>query len=153
MRSLVAAVMVAGGYFTLLVAFSVQTGSRDLRLGDSLCFGDWCASVMQAAHQGGEVAVTLRTESRRDGAPVWPDQPEVRVIDDGGRQADLVGNPAPPLDAPLQPGESLTRELVFSTPPGASELHVEITHDPWFNKFLIGSDGAPFHGRARIKID
>ena len=153
LRYLVTATVVAGSYFAILMGSSIRTGTRDLRLGDSLCFGDWCASVMEAAHQGGSVQVTLRTENRRDGSPVRPDSPDDRVVDDGGREADLVGTPVPALDAPLQPGESLTRQLVFSTPPGASELHVEISQGSWINRLLITGEASPSRRRARLRID
>ena len=153
LRCLVTATVVAGGYFAVLVASSIGNGTRDLHLGDSLCFGDWCASVMEAAHQGGAVQVTVRTENHRDGGPVRPDSPEIRVVDDGGREADLVGNPVPALDAPLQPGESLTRQLVFSTPPGASDLHVEISQGSWINRLLISGGNSQSHRRARLRID
>ena len=153
MRYLVTATVVAGSYFAILVGLSLRAGTRDLHLGDTLCFGDWCASVMEAAHQGGSVQVTLRTESHRDGAPVRPESPEVRVVDDGGREADLVGTPVPAVDAPLQPGESLTRQLVFSTPPGASELHVEISQGSWINRLLITGGQSLAGRRARLRID
>jgi len=152
-RSATIAAAIFTTYVVLLLAVSIPSAPRNLRLGEQECFGDWCASVVQAEQEGGAVSVILRTDNRRQNSAVRPQSPRVQILDTAGRAAALVTVPTPALDAPVPPGESVTRQLVFSTPPGASELHLEITEGPWFSSLLIGSPNAPFHNRPRVRIE
>jgi hypothetical protein len=146
------AAAVVGAYLSVLCAFSVVVPRSQLRVGDSVCYGNWCVSVVHAEREGGSIAVLLKTENRRDDGSVRPNSPRVLVLDDLNRPAESLGEPIPALNIPLLPHESLTRELVYRLPAGAKRLHLEITEGTWFSPLLIGSQNALFRPRPQFQI-
>lgn len=134
-----------GIYLGIVVLTSLILPRRILKLGDSRCFDDWCMSVenFRKSRQPTAISyvVTLRLSSRARRITQRENGVAVYLTDDQGRRVDPIPDrTAVPLNALLQPQESITATRVFEVPPNASGLGLVIAHEGGFpvGWFIIG---------------
>ena len=137
--------MCLGLYLAIVVLTSLILPRRILKLGDSRCFDDWCMSVenFRQARQPTAISyvVTLRLSSRARRVTQRENGVALYLTDDQGRRVDPIPDrTAVPLNALLQPQESITATRVFEVPPNASGLGLVIAHEGGFpvGSFIIG---------------
>ena len=95
-------------------------------------------------------------------APLYPNPRVVRLFDREGRGYPLsvegevalkqAGGEGTALDAPLIPGASYATTLVFDLPAGAKPDRLLITEDIFVNRFMIGHEQSPFHGKVYLPL-
>jgi hypothetical protein len=94
--------------------------------------------------------------------PVYPNPRVIRLVDRNGRryppsaegEAALkqVGGAGIAVDAPLTPGASYATTLVFDLPADAKPDRLLVTDDIFVNRFMIGHEQSPFHGKVYLTL-
>ena len=156
-------------YTVTLVAVSLVTPQKKLRLGDVRCFDDWCISVVSASRQPsiGNVSangifyiVTVRVSSRSRGRR----QREVDVLtyltDRRGRRFEVspvgqdalqrAGLASPSVTSFVDPGESIESRLAYDVPNGTTDLGFIKTSYGWFPVRLVIGDSSSFFHRPTV---
>jgi len=168
-----AALAVAVGYGTLLLAVSFQSRERTLSPGEKKYFCEidchLAYSIAGAEPAApGALAVTVTTwfdpstiASFRGNAPISPNPRVVYLVDNSGHRNEpsekatlaweAKHGPSAPLTRELKPGESYTTTFVFEVPEGArSRLFLG---DPvGVEILLIGHENSPAHGKAYFAL-
>ena len=148
-------------YMTALVTVAVLTPRTIVSIGDIYCWDSWCMGIQQvnAARQGENILYTaeVRIFSEHSKASRVPAERAKRffdVLDERGRSFPLRQNASfAGADITLNRGESVKSSLTFLAPANARELYLlgQDGGPPWV--YLgIGSDLAPFHRRALLRI-
>ena len=146
----------AAVYLSVVVATSVATPRRRLRMGEDQCFDDWCLAAERVTRVGGEFyAVTLRVSSRAKRVRQREWDAGVRVVDGRGRRYEVsaagqrafeaANGRARPLSDELGPGDSFETVRVFDAPGEPEGLALEVTHGAGPGLFIIGGEGSLFH--------
>ena len=141
--------LLAGGafYMATVVAVSLALPRRILRVGDPLCFDDWCVAVtgVQHAREDDRIVyqVGLRLSSRARRVAQREKNLAVYLTDDHGRRYDpqAVSSDVP-FSILLQPQESVDLSRRFRVPAEARGVGVVITHEGGFpiGWLIIGYD-------------
>ena len=138
----------AAAYFAVVIAVSILSPRKVYHLGDTQCFDDWCITVVDAqrisTNQATHYEVSLRLSSRAKRVPMGEKGTVVYLTDAQERRYDPLPDPsAVPLDAMLQPGESLIAKRRFDIPPDAHDFGLIYTHEGGFpiNWFIITEGG------------
>ena len=148
-------------YMTALVTVALLTPRTIVSIGDTYCWDSWCLGIQQvnAARLGGNILYTAEVRivskhSKASRVPVEQAKVYFDVLDERGRSFPLVQNASfVDADVTLNHGESVKSSLTFLAPADARELYL-LGHDggpPWVY-LAIGSDLAPFHRRALLRI-
>lgn len=131
----------------IVIAVSVVLPRRVLRVGDPLCFDDWCVAVtgVKPAPESGRTVycVELRLSSRARRVSQRERNLAVYLTDDQGRRFDPVAvNSDVPYSVLLRPQESVEVSRSFALPAEASGVGVVISHEGGFpiGWFIIGYD-------------
>ncbi|HLM99080.1 MAG TPA: hypothetical protein VK335_07350 [Bryobacteraceae bacterium] len=141
--------LIAGAaiYMAIVIAVSVVLPRRVLRVGDPLCFDDWCVAVtgVKPAPESGRTVycVELRLSSRARRVSQRERNLAVYLTDDQGRRFDPVAvNSDVPYSVLLRPQESVEVSRSFALPAEASGVGVVISHEGGFpiGWFIIGYD-------------
>ena len=149
----------AAVYFAavLLVAFfSIPPVHR---IGEPMCFDDWCITVVDATHvpsgsaQSWKVTLRIssrakRVEQRENGAAVYLTDSLHRRFDPDPAEASV------PLDVRVGPGESVDAVRRFELPADAVGVELVFTHEGGFpiGQFIIGENQL-FHKTSVAKLD
>lgn len=139
---------VAAVYMSIVVAASLVTPLKRLRMGEDQCFDDWCLGVARAVKaKDGRYIVTLRVSSRAKRAKQREWDAGVRLVDGQGRRyaGSAAAAGARPLSDELEPGESFETTRTFDIPGEPEGLALEVTHGPWPGLFIIGGEGSLLH--------
>jgi hypothetical protein len=155
--AITAAVYVAAG-----VIVSGIAPQRVITIGTPWCFDDWCLTAERVTRtQNGETALyrtdfriasrARRVTQRANGAWLF-------LIDASGRRyAPEPDASAVPLDAPLQPGESLATSRVFRVPVDVRPVGLVTGHGGSYcgvmSFLVVGQSGCLFHRPTMIRID
>jgi hypothetical protein len=135
-------------YFGIVSVVSLALPRRTLRVGQPLCFDDWCITVESAERTPSQSEVSylvnLRLSSRARRVAQRENGIAVYLADaKGHRYSPLPDSSSPPLDAQLQPMESIVTTRTFNLPVEAQAAGLVIAHQGFpINWFIIG--GGPF---------
>ena len=146
-RILLRVLVGAGVYMAVVVGVSLLLPRRVMRMGDPLCFDDWCVAVT-GVHRAPEAAriayrVDLRLSSRARRVSQREKNLAVYLTDDHGRRYDAVAvNSDIPYSVLLRPQESVDVSRSFSVPAEVSGVGAVIAHEGGFpiGWFIIGYD-------------
>jgi len=148
-------------YTIALVTVALLTPRTIVSIGDTYCWDSWCLGIQQvnAARQGENILYTaevriLSDHNKASRVPTELAKSFFDVLDERGRTFPLLQS-ASFVDAgvTLNRGESVQSSLTFLAPANARQLYL-LGHDggpPWVY-LAIGSDLAPFHRRALLRI-
>ncbi len=139
-----AVILVSGYMFTLLVV-SMASHQRELPVGFSQCFGDWCAVVTRTQVDGTQALVVLSLHNQGNAPQLRPEEPTIRVLDPTGRRIAPRAESGPPFGQTLKPGETVTKEFQFEIPGDMQYPMVWITEGGWVTRFLIGGGNSFLH--------
>jgi hypothetical protein len=148
-----------GLYLGVVVLVSVVSPRRELHVGDSQCWDDWCLAVTKVRPQtvNGTLSyeLTLRISSRARRRAQRARDTQVYLMDDRGRCYDPVPDPAAvPFDVLLQPEETVSITRVFHLPVDARKPVLVATHGGWFpGLFIIGDPGSLFHKPKVVRLE
>lgn len=148
-------------YTIALVMVALLTPGTIVSIGDIYCWDSWCLGIQQvnAVPQGENILYTAEVRivsdhSKPSRVPVEVAKSFFDVHDERGRSFPLLQNASfNDADVTLSHGESVRSSLSFLAPATARELYL-LGHDggpPWVY-LAIGSDLAPFHRRALLRI-
>ena len=136
----------AGVYMGIVVAVSLVLPRQVIKIGETLCFDDWCVAVtgVKSTPESGRIAyrVDLRVSSRARRISQREKGLAVYLTDDQGRRYDPSESTGA-FDVLLGPGDSADASRTFSLPAGARHVGVVIAHEAggfpiaWF---IIGYD-------------
>jgi len=149
----------AAVYFAVVMAVSILSPRKVYHLGDTQCFDDWCIAVVDAqrtsTNQTTLYEVSLRLSSRAKRVPMGEKGTVVYLTDAQERRYDPLPDPsAVPLDAMLQPGESLIAKRRFNIPPDAQGFGLIYTHEGGFPiSWFIISEGGWFQKPPIVRFD
>jgi hypothetical protein len=127
----------AATYLLIVIAVSLLTPRRALKLGDARCFDDYCVSVI-AAHktpQGNYVhySVDLQLSSHALRVPQRERNLVLYLTDSHSRRYDPQVAPSDtPFDVLLQPQQSVVATRTFLLPADATNVAAAITHEGGF---------------------
>jgi hypothetical protein len=137
----------AAAYFAVVVAVAATSTPRVYHVGEMQCFDDWCITVVDAKRTATDSAqmwaVTLRISSRAQRVAQRETGATVYLTDSLHRRFDVAsGVPVMPLDAQLQPGESIESVRAYRLPPDARAVGLVYTHEGVFpiGDFIIGEN-------------
>jgi len=149
----------AAVYMGIVLLVSLVVSRRVLKVGDNLCFDDWCVGVAEVNRTTvGTLAsydVTIRVSSRARVRVQRANGASAYMTDGLGRRYDpLPDASAIPLTTYLKPGESVDTRRTFQLPVDAREPGVVLTHGEGIgpNWFIIGEGPPPFHKPAIVQI-
>ncbi len=137
----------AAVYFAVVVIVAATSTPHVYHIGEPQCFDDWCITVADAKRAATDSAqtwtVTLRISSRARGITQRENGATVYLTDSLHRRFDVAsGTPVMPLDAQLQPGESIESVRIYRLPPDARAVGLVYTHEGVFpiGDFIIGEN-------------
>jgi hypothetical protein len=162
-------------YFAVLVAVSLLSRPKVLRMGERQCFDDWCVSVEHAARRsrvgqppadvearGVFYVVTVRVSNAARRRAQRAADVGVCLIDDNGhrygpsplgqRALDATGAGGQDLTTRMPPGGSFVRRVVFDVPREAAELALVVNHGRFPGLVIIGHPHSFLHAPTVIKL-
>jgi len=151
----------AAAYLATGIAVSFFKSQRVIGTGDPWCFDDWCLAVEQVSQAPGPAGtsyhVGLRIFSRARRVAQRASGAWLYLIDDRGHLYPPDPDPsAAPLDALLQPEESVTTSRVFHVPGDVHQLGLITGHGgPYCGPMawlIIGESGCLFRKPTMIRI-
>lgn len=149
----------AAVYMAIVIAVSLVLPRQVIRMGDPLCFDDWCVTVtgVHPAPEGGRVVyrVDLRLSSRARRVSQREKNLAVYLTDDRGRRYDPVPVTSDiPYSVLLRPQESVDVNRSFALPAQSSGVGVVIAHEGGFpiGWFIIGYD-TWFRKPPMVRVD
>jgi hypothetical protein len=144
-------------YLGLVLLVSLVRSQRTLRIGETLCFDDWCITVdrveQSPSASDGAYVVNLRLSSRALRVTQRENNLAVYMTDSRGYRYDPVPRSSDiPLNVQLGPGDSVLAARTFKVPLDASELGLVIAHEGGFpiEWFIIGS--GPFRKPPIVQL-
>ena len=149
MTRLRSAVALAGAYMFALLTVSMTTEQRDLNINMAQCFGDWCGTLTRADRIGNQATARITIQNQGHTPRLRPDHPQLRLSDVTGQILPSASESGPPLNQPLEPGESFVKEYVFDVPGWANApLLVWVTEGGWITRWLIGGRNSFLHRKT-----
>jgi hypothetical protein len=137
----------AAVYFAIVLIVAATSTPHVYHIGDPQCFDDWCITIADATEARTDSAetwtVTVRISSRAKRVTQSETGATVYLTDSLHRRFDLApGTPVMPLDARLQPGESIESVRFYKLPPDARRVGLVYTHEGVFpiGDFIIGEN-------------
>jgi hypothetical protein len=140
-----AAFILTAGYMFVLLVVSMAGHQRELPTGDPQCFGDWCVSVIGTTRDNARalVSVTVRNQGTR--RQLQPCRPFICILDLRGRRIAPRSESGPPLEQPLNPGETIFKQYWFDIPHDMQYPMIWIHEGRWVTRFLIGGGNSFLH--------
>ncbi|MCG3119635.1 MAG: hypothetical protein ALAOOOJD_02104 [bacterium] len=145
-------------YLGIVLIVSLAAPRRLLRLGEPLCFDDWCITVENiertVSPSEANYIASLHLANRARRVAQSENELVIYLSDTFGRRYDpLPDSTAIPLNVLLQPQESVTTRRTFKVPAGATVSDLVIAHERKFpvEWFIIG--GGPFRKEPLVRID
>ena len=148
----------AAFYFAVVLIVAAASVPPTHRVGETICFDDWCFTVADAKRAPGSAQswnVTLRISSRAKRVTMGENEAVVYLTDSRHRRFDPdPASATVPLDSKVGPGESLDVTRNFELPPDATDIALVFTHERGFpiEAFIIGENEL-FHHTTVIKLD
>lgn len=152
-------------YMLVLVGFSLAEPQREVPIGTTRCFDDWCLTVEQATRQttigttkaaGTFVVVTIRVSSRAKRITQRENDLYIYLIDESGRRFEIspagqqalvqTGLAGQPMTSFVGPGASFESRVAFDVPPNARHLGLVKASHGWFPvRLIINEPGSWLH--------
>ncbi len=124
----------------------------------------------QSTAQGVYTIVTIKTRFDETTIAPWrgngllyPNSRVLTLVDERGSKhapsdvaqhaLDATQTSVTPLTAPLRPGESSTREIVFDLPADVKSATLLIHEGDFVTHFIIGHENSFLHGKTRFQLD
>ena len=149
----------AAVYVVVVMVVGLLSPQRVLAVGDAWCFDDWCLSVEKVtrtpAPPQAVYTVSIRIFSRARRVSQSAKGAWIYVIDgSGNRYAPEPDLEAVPLDAMLEPGESISTSRVFRVPADAAGLGLITGHGGpvWLPNLIIGDAASIFHKPTFMRL-
>jgi len=153
-------------YMGALIIVSISTPQRVLRMGEDLCFDDWCIAVddCSSSRNADQVRyfLNLRVSSRARRVSQRAPASSVYVTDsegkkyppspEGQRAYESVHGEAKPLGDLLGPLESFSTVRVFDLPPESKDVGLVVRHGQGPGWLIIGESQSLFHKRTVTKL-
>jgi hypothetical protein len=145
-------------YLGVVVIVSLVSPRRVLKVGDDLCWDDWCMTVtnVRKTPSNGTVnyLVTFRVSSRARRRP-QRGFARVYMMDDRGGTYDPVPDPGDtPFEHLLHPREAISATRVFALPADAQDPVIVMSHGGSFpGNFIIGDSESLLHKRTVVRFD
>lgn len=145
-------------YLGIVLIVSLAAPRQLLRLGEPLCFDDWCITVENVERGVSPSEVTyiasLHLASRARRVAQRENDLVVYLSDTFGRRYDPVADStAIPLNVLLQPLESVTTRRTFKVPAGATVSGLVITHESKFPIEWLIIGGGPLRKPPMVRIE
>jgi len=153
--------LAAAAYLAVSLGVSGARAQRVLKMGDEWCFDDWCLAVLDVHATGADAtatyAVDLRLHSRARRVSQRARGAWILAIDASGRRyAPDPDSSAVPLDARLDPGQSVITSRTFRVGRSVRGLGIVTGHGgPYcgpLDLLVIGSGGCLFGKPTMIRI-
>jgi hypothetical protein len=165
----------AGAYTIVLVAVSLTSSVKVLRMGERQCFDDWCISVERVARQsqigerpaaanarGAFWLVTVKVSNAARRRAQRETDVGVCLIDPAGHRyypsppgqmaLDATGAGGQELTTMMAPGGSFERTVVFDVPRDSTDLGLVVTHGPFPGVLIIGDSGSFLHAPTVVRL-
>ena len=144
-------------YLGVVVAVSLLSPRRIVRLGEAQCSDDWCLTVdhVDRTPAGPEIlyTVTIRLFSRARGRAQRENGVRVYVLDDRGRRHGAQEDPrAVPFNVLLQPGDSVIAVRRFLVPADARNPGLVVARGRFPGLFIIGDEQSLFHKPSVVRF-
>ena len=144
-------------YLATLMAVSIATPVRVLRVGDAQCSDDWCITVATvrrpAEGTGRPYEIDFELSSRARG--VWQREKGLiaYLVGERGTRFDPLPDPRQlPFEVLLSPGQKLTAMRRFQVPEHAGRLNLVVTREGIQMGWLI-IGRSPFDRKTVVRID
>ena len=132
-------------YFAIVIVASFGTPRKELAIGESLCFDDWCITIrgveMIKNQAGDAYVVTARLSSRARRAPQRENGIVLYLTDRTGSRYDAEHSGSDlPFNVQLSPNQNVDVTRTFRLPSGIAPLGVVVAHEGGFpiTWFIIG---------------
>lgn len=149
----------AGAYFTIVLLVALFSVPPVHRVGEPICFDDWCLTVADAKQTPAGAAqswhVSLRISSRAKRIEQRENYAAVFLTDArGGTYRPDPATATVPLDSRVGPGESVDATRTFTLPPDATDVRLVFTHEGGFpiGALIIGENQL-FHRTTVVQLD
>ena len=149
----------AAAYFAIVLFVAFFSVPPVHRVGEPICFDDWCITVADAKRTLAGAAqswhVTLRVSSRAKRIEQRENYAAVFLTDSrGGKYRPDPASATVPLDSRVGPGESVDATRTFTLPPDATDIRLVFTHEGGFPMgALIIGENQLFHDATVVKLD
>lgn len=151
----------AGLYLAVIVAVSLLTPQRFIKLGDDQCADDWCIAISTSGRnvtpEGTRFEVTFRLSSRARRVAQRERFVAVSLRDSHGARYDPEVDPhAIPFDTLLEPLQAITASRRFLVPQTA-EIVGLVVERAGVGSFpgccIIGDEGSLLHKPTIVRLD
>jgi hypothetical protein len=166
----------AAAYAAVLVAVSLTSRQKILRMGEKQCFDEWCISVERAARQpqvgkppavaharGIFCVVTVRVSNAARRKAQRETDVGVCLIDREGHRydpspqgqlaLDATGTGGLDLTTKMPPGGSYERTLVFDLPKETADLGLVVIHGLFPGALIIGDSQSFLHPPTVVRLN
>jgi hypothetical protein len=159
-KALLASAALVATYTLALIAVSLRTPQRIVRVGDSYCVDLWCIGIDGVTPKSFGPETVYKVDVR-----IFSDANRVRtsakgaslyLVDERGRRFPLVKDPSViPFDVSLEPGQSVKTSLTFVAAADARQLF--LTGDtqgepPFWVRLYFGSEDSLLHKRTLLRV-
>ncbi len=159
-RPLRTPLVLLAGYAALLIASGVTSRARHIPLGTTVCFDDWCASVMHMYEQHAAspakktVVATLRISSIARGRHQHASNPSVSFVDTDGNwyRADRRVGSFPDIRTSIAPGASFRTDVAAIVPARTPITAVRLWEGAWIDRIIPFDEEAPFHQKTMYVV-
>jgi hypothetical protein len=159
-RTLLACAALVATYTLAVIAVSMRTPQKIVRVGDSYCVDVWRIGIDGVSPKpfGQETVykVDVRIFSDANHVKASARGASLYLVDDRGRRFPLVKDPSViPFDVTLEPGQSVKTSLTFVAAADARQLF--LTGDtggepPFWARLYFGSDDSLLHKRTLLRV-
>ena len=157
---LAALAVVVGIYAVVLLAGGAFSKDRRVPLGTTLCFDDWCASVVavhdaRSATPGRRVVLLdVRVSSVAKRVVQRGSNPQVYVIDASGKYyaAARASDSLPGIDDRVAPGQSFDTRLAAQLPADAAVDSVRLWEGAWIDAIVPFDEGSPLYKKTVYNV-
>ena len=159
-KTLLASAVLLATYTLAVMAVSLRSPQKIVRVGDSYCVDLWCIGIdgVTAKSFGQETVykVDVRIFSDANRVRTSAEGASLYLVDERGRRFPLVKDPSViPFDVTLEPGQSVKTSLTFVA--AADALQLFLTGDtrgepPFWVRLYFGSDDSLLHKRTLLRV-
>jgi hypothetical protein len=146
-------------YFAVVLIVAAAAVPPLHRVGETICFDDWCFAVADAKQAPSGSAqrwnVTMRISNRAGRVTMGERYVVVYLTDSRHRRFDPdPASATVPLDSRMEPGHSLDITRTFDLPADAKDVSLVFTHEGGFpiGSLIIGENEL-FHNATVIKFE
>jgi hypothetical protein len=159
-KTLLACAALVATYTLAVIAVSLWTPQKIVRVGDSYCVDVWCIGIDAVTPKpfGQETVykVYVRIFSDANRVRTSAKGASLYLVDERRRRFPLVKDPSViPFDVTLEPGQSVTTSLTFVAAADARQLFLTgdtRSEPPFWVRLYFGSDDSLLHKRTLLRV-